>query len=348
MNKDPKEYYKSLGLDPSATPKDIKMAYRKLAKECHPDVNNKESDDKFKKISEAYQVLSDPNKKKQYDLGLYDTRNKFSNFTDFNSIFDAFKNMNPNQRVYKKTDIKFAASINLEKAITGGELKIRFHRIIDCDDCKGKGFSVTEESCSHCGGKGMIVNRVGFSTISTTCNYCRGSGKKLIKCKSCNGQGYFAKEENATISIPPGINKMTGIKISQKGNHVYHGESKILGNAYVIIDFPTSGKGFYINNGHIYVDIKVPFNLIIAQETITVNVCKHRTVTFQLDSTKRSGEEYIIEGMGFKLNHSNLYVKVYIDFPKNNISEEERNKLINILKEIYGEPNKTFQPATIR
>lgn len=218
-----KDYYKILGVSKDASEADIKKAYKKLAVKWHPDKQvgksdkeKKEAEDKFKDINEAYSVLSDKDKKAQYDNpmsgmgGGFD----FSNFDPFSAFggFDPFggfggfgKKKGP--QVVKGQSIRINVGITLEDILNGVTKTIKYNRKKSCSACGGSGKTsqTKEETCPHCGGTGMLYQHAGTMQMMTTCNHCGGSGK-IIKnpCTTCGGSGLEIETHQLEINIPKG------------------------------------------------------------------------------------------------------------------------------------------------
>ena len=213
-----KNYYDILGVDKNATDEEIKQAYRKLAMKYHPDrwVNaseeeRKNAEEKFKDISEAHEVLSDPDKRAKYDNPINDDFEGFNPFGSGFNPFDIFGNMGRNrQHEEVGTDINVVADITINQAYTGDKISVTFTRMVHCPDCNGTGSSDgKEETCSYCNGTGMYqdIRRNGYTQtiISRPCEHCKGTGK-IIKnpCKKCKGTGLITKVVTENIEIPAG------------------------------------------------------------------------------------------------------------------------------------------------
>ena len=351
MSKKHKDYYKILGVGKDADAESIKKVYRKLALEFHPDrnPNNKEAEEKFKEISEAYAVLSDPNERQKYDHGGMDSH--FSNFNFnfnpfdiFSSTMDSNSFFNQNMKVHP--DNKMAYRIKMEDVITGGKTQLEFNRFIACDKCLGKGSIVSNshDKCKACNGSGhRTLNMNGNMMFSSACNQCGGTGNEIKKCKDCGANGYKKVSEKVAIDIPAGINPMTTLRIKGKGNEVYWNDKKVTGDSYIIVDYPREYKGVSLNNGNIYTSVRVPIDSILSEETIMVNILGCKNVQFKLDHTKNSGHQYKVEKQGVK-DENFAVVKVFIDLPKNKISKNDKEKLTQIMREIYGAPSTQFEP----
>ena len=237
-----RDYYEVLGISKNASESEIKKAYRKLAKKYHPDANpgNKEFEEKFKELGEAYEVLSDPQKKAQYDQFGHSAFEQGGGFGgagfggmnfDMNDIFDIFGFGGFGSGGSKKngprrgSDINVSISISFEEAVFGVKKEIQVSVIDECDTCKGVGTKVGTypETCKRCNGTGQekIVQQSLLGSIRTvrTCSSCNGTGK-FIKdpCGSCNGTGRVKKSKKFEVNIPKGIDNGQTIRLANKGN----------------------------------------------------------------------------------------------------------------------------------
>lgn len=350
MKKSKDDYYELLGITKESDEETIKKAYRKKALQYHPDKNpgDKKAEDMFKKISEAYEILSDPNKKQQYDNG-GDLNSFFSNSQDIFANFFGNRgfNFSFNDSAFQSpaipADTKVMYRASLQEIISGSQIEIHLKRIKSCDKCFGHGRKNTNEKCSVCNGQKTKTVVIGNMMMSATCDACSGTGKKTEVCVHCKGAGGTMVMENISLTVPYGINPLTTLRLQGKGNETYINGQKTVGDAYIVIDYPLTYKGVTLQNGDIYASIKVPFTSALNEDEITVDILGCKNINFRLDSSYLSGHFYKIEHAGIK-QHNNAHIKVFIDFPKNKISEENRQKLIKITREIYGESNNKFKP----
>jgi len=232
-----KDYYDILGLEKGASADDIKKAYRKLARKHHPDLNpgDKASEEKFKEISEAYAVLSDPKKREEYDNygrspfgepggpGGFD----FSQFTsgaggfDFGDIFgDIFGQTSRGpQSVFRRgADITANLVVSMEDAFEGVTKKMSYKREEPCAPCKGTGIE-SSSVCAKCMGSGKVHTSKGFFRVSDRCPDCGGTGRRITKvCPSCGGQGKNYRTENINVKIPAGVDTGSTVRLRGKGN----------------------------------------------------------------------------------------------------------------------------------
>ena len=237
-----KEYYNLLGVERDADVNTIKKAYRKLAMQYHPDKNkgDKEAEEKFKTISEAYSVLSDPQKRRQYDqFGQAGTRGGaggFGGFGGFSDPFDIFKEVfgggfgdifgssgasRSRSSVKRGTDLQIRLKLSLEDIAKGVTKKIKLKKSVLCTDCEGRGAQpgTSKVSCPACHGSGEVAFRQGFFTVSQTCQRCGGEGSIVDRpCFTCNGDGRTRGEEQIEIDIPAGVAEGQYLTVRNKGN----------------------------------------------------------------------------------------------------------------------------------
>ncbi|MFW9622538.1 MAG: molecular chaperone DnaJ [Macromonas sp.] len=237
-----RDFYEILGVGKTASDDDIKKAYRKLAMKYHPDRNQgeaaKAAEEKFKEAKEAYEMLSDPQKRAAYDQYGHagvdpNMRGGPGGAEGFNGGFgDAFGDIfgdifgggarggaRGGRQVYKGSDLSYAMDITLEEAANGKDAQIRIPSWDDCDTCKGSGAKpgTSVKTCPTCNGNGVVQMRQGFFSVQQTCPHCHGSGKIIPEpCTSCHGQGKIKKQKTLEIKIPAGIDD--GMRIRSSGN----------------------------------------------------------------------------------------------------------------------------------
>lgn len=221
----PADYYETLGVRRDAGPDGLKKAYRRLALEHHPDKNQGDplAAEKFRAVTEAYQVLSDPAKRERYDrfghadpapFGAAGAGVDLGDMTDFfESIFGSVfgggaSRGRRGRRGRPGRDLQYEVEIDLEQVLTGADLRIAIQRPVRCEACGGGGAppGTKPETCRQCGGRGQVRLQQGFFQVSTTCPACGGQGQLLEeRCPACAGQGLEVREEELDVSIPPGI-----------------------------------------------------------------------------------------------------------------------------------------------
>lgn len=254
-----RDYYEVLGVDKNASPDDIKKAYRKKAIQYHPDKNpgDKEAEEKFKEAAEAYEVLSDPQKRQRYDQfgfagmsgqggfssGGFSMQDIFSRFGDlfadagfefdmgngghFSSFFGGNRG---GRRVQRGSDLRVKVKLTLEEIATGVDKKIKVRKLVPCSHCNGSGSADGKdgEMCSTCKGSGRVVRTqrgiFGMMQVQEACPTCHGEGKVIRnKCTYCGGEGVVRDEEIITIHIPAGVTGGMQIPVQGKGNAAPHG-----------------------------------------------------------------------------------------------------------------------------
>jgi len=229
-----RDYYEILGIAREADDATIKKAYRRLALEHHPDRNpdNPEAEKAFKEASEAYQVLSDPEKKRIYDNYGHDglKGQGFSGFTNFEDIFSSmggifeeFFGFSSNRRrggPRRGSDLRYDLSISFEEAVFGTTQTLNLQRYEPCVYCQGTGIEpgTNAVSCPTCGGVGQVRRSQGFFTLTTTCPHCNGSGRIIqTPCKTCSGRGKTLENVSITVNIPAGVEDGNQLRVSGKG-----------------------------------------------------------------------------------------------------------------------------------
>src|SRR6056300_1182563 len=240
-----RDYYDVLGVSKSASPEDIKSAYRKLAVKYHPDKNpgDKAAEDKFKEASEAYGILSDKSKKENYDnFGHAAFENGgggqggfggFGGFggSDFSDIFEDFfgdfggggRRNSRRSSSNRGSDLRYDLSITLEEAYSGKKQNIQFSSSEKCNTCKGSGSKpgFSADRCTYCGGNGKVRTNQGFFTVQQTCPQCSGSGEEITNpCIDCGGSGNKQTSKKISVTIPKGVDDGTELDLQEKVKRV--------------------------------------------------------------------------------------------------------------------------------
>lgn len=275
-----RDYYEVLGVQRNASQDEIKKAFRRLARQYHPDVNKApDAEAKFKEINEAYEVLSDPEKRGMYDRFGHAGPNAapgfdpFASADPFSSIFETFfgGTVRGTQRGPQRgADLRYTLSISFEEAIFGVEKTIEFRRMETCQACRGSGAEPGTEPvrCPKCGGLGEIRQRAPlFNMVTvTTCDMCRGEGTVIaIPCRECRGEGRVRQTRKMTVRVPPGVDSSSQIRISGEGDAGPRGGP--YGNLYVVID--VQPHPYFIREGN---DIILELPLNVAQAALGAEV----------------------------------------------------------------------------
>lgn len=230
-----RDYYDILGISREASADEIKKAYRKTALKYHPDMNagDREAEEQFKEAAEAYEVLSDREKKKLYDLYGHEGLKGigFAGFGGFEDIFSAFGDIfdgffgfgggrSRTTRARRGNDLRYDLDLTLEEAYQGKEEEIVFDRFDSCDICNGTGIAAGSEpaTCPSCNGRGETIRSQGFFQIRTTCSTCNGTGAIIVDpCTSCDGRGRVRAKRRVLVRIPPGVDTGSQLRISGEG-----------------------------------------------------------------------------------------------------------------------------------
>ena len=246
------DYYEILGVARDASPDEIKRSYRKLALAYHPDKHKgeKEAEEKFKTINEAYDVLKDAKKRAQYDqfgtvgqgAGFRDSGFQDVGVGDFQDIFgdvfsDFFGGAGRRSSERRGADLRYDMEIDFEEAAFGTEKKIKIPRTSKCSVCDGSGAKPGTQptTCSTCSGSGQVNSSQGFFTISRPCHSCRGRGLEIKSpCSKCSATGRERKVKELTVKIPPGVDVGSRLKLSGEGDEGTPGAPK--GDLYIVLD----------------------------------------------------------------------------------------------------------------
>ena len=360
-----RDYYEVLGVSKTASEQEIKSAFRKKAKEFHPDLNkdNPNAAEKFKEAQEAYEVLSDEQKRKMYDQyghagvgtgGAGGFGGGYGNFSgadfDFGDIFDSifggaggfgggFSNFGGGRssgvRATRGSDVLMRMDLDFDEAIYGCEKKFNLDVVEECDECHGHG-GFDREECSTCHGEGTITSQqqtiLGAFMSKSTCPDCKGTGKTYKrKCSECNGKGKVKRNKKITINIPEGINTGDRQRVSGKGNPGSNGGE----NGDLYIEFVVDEHDYFIrDNDDIY--LEVPLTL-----TEAIMGCKkeiptlYGNVKLNISQGTNSGDKQRIRGKGvdnkYRRHKGDMYVVFKIYTPKK-LSREQKSLIEKLAK----------------
>ena len=343
MNK--KDYYEVLGVSKTATDEEIKRAFRKLAKQYHPDINKEPgAEEKFKEIGEAYAVLSDANKRRQYDqFGHAAFQNGGSSgggagFQGFNmgdidledilgdlfgGGFRGFSGFGGSSRASsrpsKGEDIRVVLNLTFEEAAFGCEKDVKLNLTSECSRCKGKG-GFNEKTCRTCGGAGKVLEQAqtifGYMQTQKTCPDCKGRGKTYeTTCDECHGKGVVEKVKTLTVTIPEGVDEGYQLRLSGKGNAGLNGGP----NGDVFLEFKIKEHPLFERDGaDIYLEVPVTITdatLGCKKEIPTL----YGNIILEIKAGTQNYTKLKIKGKGIKLPNSiskgNMYAVVNIIIP---------------------------------
>ena len=340
-----RDYYEVLGVSRSASAEEIKKAYRRLAVQWHPDKNpdNKHhAEEKFKEAAEAYSVLSDQQKRSQYDQfghaglsgmggGGFDPAT-FSEFSDiFGDLFglgDLFGGGGSRrERSHRGSDIRHDLTITFEEAAFGVKKRIKVSRTETCQTCNGSGAKpgTAPQTCRSCGGRGQLRYQQGFLTIARTCSTCGGAGKVLTDpCKDCRGEGRVRVEKTLSVSIPAGVDGESHLRISGEGDAgVLGGPS---GDLYVVIHVQEH-EVFQRQEDHLICTVPITFTQAALGAQIKIPTLEGEE-PFIIPEGTQTGARFRIRGKG--IPHVNghgrgdLYVYVRVVTPSKLTREQRR------------------------
>lgn len=358
MNK--KDYYEILNVNKNATDEEIKRSFRKLAKQYHPDINKEAgAEEKFKEIGEAYAVLSDPNKRAQYDQfghaafqngGGAGGANGFSGFNmgdiDLEDIlgdlfgggfrgFSGFGSSSRSSRPTKGSDLRAVINLSFEESVFGCEKDIKINVTNKCSKCNGKG-GFNEKTCHRCGGAGKVLEQAqtifGYMQTQKTCPDCKGSGQKYETiCNDCRGQGIVEKTKTLTVTIPEGVDEGSRLRLSGKGNTGLNGGP----NGDIFLEFKIEEHPlFERDNSDIYLEVPITIAdaaLGCKKEIPTL----YGNIMLEIKAGTQNYTKLKIKGKGIKtpnrLTKGDMYAVVNIIIP-NKLDRKQKSLLQDLAK----------------
>lgn len=351
-----RDYYEVLGVGRQASADDIKKTYRKLALQYHPDRNpgDKHAEEKFKEAAEAYAILSDPEKRAQYDqfghsLGSYGFQgfegfaDTFSGFGDiFGDLFEDFFGVgrgSGGRRGRRGADLQVEVEIELADVLTGREVKIEVPRRENCGECQGSGGEPGSKKtpCRECGGRGEIRMSQGFFTLRRTCPACQGEGQKIDKlCHRCKGEGRVREKRSLKIKIPAGIEQDSRLKLTGEGESGDRGGQR--GSLYVHIQIKPHPL-FERHGGDLYCEMLIPYTSAALGGEITVSTLEGET-KLKIPAGTSAGKIFKIPAKGVPSIENpsargQQLVRIDIEVPEK-LNDEER-KLLQEYARLRGE-----------
>ncbi|MCI7047373.1 MULTISPECIES: molecular chaperone DnaJ [Helicobacter] len=346
------DYYEILEVQRNASGDEIKKAYRKMALKYHPDRNpdNKEAEEMFKKVNEAYQILSDSEKRQIYDTygkkGLESSGFGFSDmgesiFDIFNSVFGGnfggfggFSQRSKKNEKYPR-DLGIALELTFQEAVFGCKKEIEILYKKSCDSCQGSGAKDGKvETCKVCKGSGRETFSQGFMTFAQTCSKCHGSGQMISeKCEKCHGRGYKEEKEKFEVNIPEGVDSHNQIRVTQRGNLMPDGTR---GDLYIEIQ-ALEDEHFIRHHNDIYLEVPVFFTLVMLGGTIKIPALT-KELELKIPIGVKDKQQFVFHGEGVKSvngnKKGNFIAVVNITYPTK--LEEKQKSLLNELHQSFG------------
>lgn len=351
-----RDYYEVLGINKSSSDDEIKKAYRKLAKQFHPDVNseNKDAEEKFKEINEAYEVLSNSQKKAKYDQFGHDGLNMNGGSGqggfgfDVNDIFSSFFGGGSTQQrrngPRKGPDIREYATISFEEAAFGVTKKIKVNRYEDCDACTGSGAKpgTKKETCKHCHGTGQVKvqqNTLFGSFVNVkTCDACHGEGTIITeKCDMCHGTGKERKQRTIEVKIPAGIDNGQSLSVREEGGVGEKGGPN--GNLIVTISV-AKHKTFTREDTTVFSKVFISYPQAALGDEVSIETLDGE-IKYDIDNGTQNGAKIHLKGKGIpslRNGHRGEHIiEVVVDVPKK-LSKEQKKILTEFAKTFGDTP----------
>jgi molecular chaperone DnaJ len=331
-----KDYYEVLGLNKDASEEDIKKSYRKLAMKYHPDRNpdNPKAEEQFKEAKEAYEVLSDDQKRGAYDAyghagveqggggaGGFGGAGFGDAFGDiFGDIFGGGRQGGQRNNVYRGADLRYNMEITLEDAAKGSETKIRIPTMAKCDPCNGSGAKAgkSASTCGTCGGHGQVRMQQGFFSVQQTCPKCHGAGKSIKKedeCSSCNGVGRIKQQKTLSVKIPAGVDEGDRIRLTGEGEAGVNGGPT--GDLYVVVHLKQHAI-FEREGGNLHCEMPIGFSTAALGGEIEVPTLEG-SAKMKIPPETQTGGVFRLRGKGIKplrqSENGDLMVHVVVETP---------------------------------
>ena len=361
------DYYSVLGVAKNASEDDLKKAYRKLAMIYHPDKNHgkPEAEKKFKAINEAYDVLKDPQKRAAYDRFGHEAfanggggagGGGFSGFSgggNFSDIFeDLFSEFTGGRRgggqaqaqqasAARGSDLRYNLDIELEDAFKGRQQNIKVTTSGSCESCNGSGAQKgsAPETCHTCNGRGAVRAQQGFFTVERGCGTCQSTGK-IIKnpCKTCAGSGRVRKEKTLNVSIPPGVEEGTRIRLAGEGEAGFRGGPA--GDLYIFLSIKPH-RIFKRDGANTYCSVPIKLSVASLGGYIEVPTIDGGRVKVTIPEGTQTGHQFRLKGKGMSVlrsqAHGDMYIEVSVETPVN-LSKRQKDMLKELDTAGAGKP----------
>jgi molecular chaperone DnaJ len=345
-----RDYYDVLGVGRSADEKDLKAAYRKLAKQLHPDANqgDAQTEAKFKELNEAYDVLKDPQKRAAYDRfghqafenGMGGGRGGAGFGPDFNSsMSDIFEDLfgdfmggggggrgrrgggGRGNGATRGADLRYNMEINLTEAFTGKTAQVRVPSSVTCEVCSGSGAKpgTSPKTCSTCGGHGAVRSQSGFFTVERTCPSCQGRGQVISDpCSPCSGQGRVTKERTLSVNIPAGVEDGTRIRLASEGEAGMRGGPS--GDLYIFLSVKPH-EFFQRDGADLFCKVPVSMTAAAMGGEIEVPTIDGKKARVSVPEGTQTGKQFRLKSKGMPVLRSSqmgdMYIQVAVETPVN-------------------------------
>jgi molecular chaperone DnaJ len=329
------DFYEVLGVSRSATAEDLKRAYRKLAMQYHPDRNagDKSAEQKFKDVSEAYDVLKDEQKRAAYDRFGHAAFEQGSRgpgdfgftggFADiFDEMFGDFMGGRRGQAGPNRgSDLRYNLEITLEECFRGKQTTIRVPNLVACDQCHGTGAEADSKpiSCPTCHGRGRLRSQQGFFTVERTCASCQGAGRVIEKpCRACAGQGRARREKTLSVNIPPGVEDGTRIRLAGEGEVGVRGAPA--GDLFIFITV-TPHPIFQRDGANIHCRVPISITTAALGGSIEVPSVDGGRTRVNVPAGTQSGHHFRLRSKGMSVLRSSLrgdmFIEAVVETPRN-------------------------------
>ncbi|MBT2990667.1 MAG: molecular chaperone DnaJ [gamma proteobacterium symbiont of Ctena orbiculata] len=339
-----RDYYEVLGVNKNASETDIKKAYRRLAMKYHPDRNTGDAassaEEKFKEAKEAYEVLTDAQKRATYDqfghAGVDPSMGGgfgggSANFSDifgdvFGDIFGGGRGPGGGSRVHRGADLRYNLQLSLEDAVAGTTVKIRVPTLVKCDTCGGSGArkGTTPKTCDTCGGHGQVRMQQGFFSVQQTCPRCHGKGTMIEDpCPSCHGQGRVQEHKTLSVKVPPGVDSGDRIRLAGEGEAGESGGPP--GDLYVQVAVKPHDI-FSREDNHLYCEVPISFAVAALGGELEVPTLDGK-VLLKIPAGTQTGRLFRMRGKGVKPVRGgplgDLLCRVLVETPVKLTAEQE-------------------------
>ena len=353
-----RDYYEVLGVGRSADEKDLKAAYRKLAKQLHPDANqgDAQTEAKFKELNEASDVLKDPQKRAAYDRfghqafenGMGGGRGGAGFGPDFNSsMSDIFEDLfgdfmggggggrgrrggGRGNGATRGADLRYNMEINLTEAFSGKTAQVRVPSSVTCETCKGSGAKpgTSPKTCSTCGGHGAVRSQSGFFTVERTCPSCQGRGQVISDpCSPCSGQGRITKERTLSVNIPAGVEDGTRIRLASEGEAGMRGGPS--GDLYIFLSVKPH-EFFQRDGADLFCKVPVSMTAAAMGGEIEVPTIDGKKARVSVPEGTQTGKQFRLKSKGMPVLRSSqmgdMYIQVAVETPVN-LSRRQKDLL---------------------